>query len=122
VNTITVRKVDLVAKVTENRDLHVAAHSAALDGWRQTVKDALREAVPAFERDEDLSAFNFAYKYAKPASFVDEYDRVLEMLEWETADDIRLSEDDFRHFIQDDWDWSKSFKMSSSQYTATASR
>lgn len=118
-NAITVKKTDLVAKITANRDLHVAAHKAALDGWRKTVKDALEEALPAFERDEDLAAFNFAYKYAKPASFVEEYDRALEMLEWETADDIRLSEVDFRHFVQDDWDWSKGFKIGTSQYTVS---
>jgi hypothetical protein len=117
---ITVTKTGLIAKLGENRSKHVNEYEAARIGWHQKMLDALTTATAEFDRTEETKDLNFAYRFPKPESHVDEYDRALEMLDWETENLITLSEQDFRHFVQDDWDWTQSHRFSSSQYIATS--
>ena len=117
--SITVSKTDLVAKLTTNRATHTDEFTSAIGGWHQSVLDALREASLEFDETEDLKNLNIAYRFPKPECHDDEYDRALQMLEWEVGDSVTLTEEDFRHFVQDDWDWTSRHRAFSSQYSSS---
>jgi hypothetical protein len=117
--SVRVDKAHLIDTITANRTAHAETYRAACTGWHQTVLQALAEATRTFDDTEDTSVLNVGLQHQKPESHIADYDRALDMLKWELADVVELAEDDFRHFVQDDWDWTRHFRMSSAQYTAS---
>lgn len=118
---ITVDKSKLMETLEANRVAHVEEYNRAIIGWHLKLIETVRDALAELEHTEepDLDKLNFGYKFRRPVSQEDEYKRAQEMLSWEQADSVVLSEEDFRHFVQDDWDWTRDFKFSASRYTAT---
>lgn len=116
--SITVFKRELIATLSENKAKHAAEYEAAMIGWREKVLQALVEADRLFRVDDDISGLNVGYTLPAPTNYTEEYDRALEMLRWETADQIQLSEEDFRHLVQNEWAWSRSFNNLSAAYTS----
>lgn len=111
------KKTTLLEKINENRERHEALYREALVGWRIAVIDSLRDALDGFERDEKVD-LNVGYKHPRPRHHLRDYDRILDMLGWESSEMIDLDADDFRRYVQDDWDWSREFASSNSQYTS----
>jgi hypothetical protein len=43
------------------------------------------------------------------------------MLEMALADEVELSEEDYRQYVMDDWSWREEFLTSDARYSSTAS-
>ncbi len=116
---VTLSRADLVAKLKQNRAAHNEEYLTALTGWHQKVLTALHETSVEFDRTEDTKDLNIGYRFPKPEDHTEDYDRVLEMLEWETQNTITLSQDEFRQLVQDDWDWSRQHRFNSAHYSSS---
>lgn len=55
-----------------------------------------------------------------PVDYRSAYDTTIAMLEWSTDDNITLAADEFRQFVQDQWDWKDGFISSNAAYSSTA--
>jgi hypothetical protein len=119
--TVTVNKELLQATLEVNRGAHVEMYREAVEGWRYNLAAAVRAASLALDAGEepDMGKLNFGYQFPKPESHEEEYERATSMLSWELGETVVLSQEDFRHFVEDDWDWKQGFKFSASQYSVT---
>lgn len=53
-----------------------------------------------------------------PEQHLDDYDRVIRMLELSVDEDISLNENQFENYVQDKWDWSHSFLSNTLSYSS----
>ena len=115
--TIKVRKVDLLAKLKENRAEHRRIFEDALKGWKSQVTLALEQAM------EDAKAgrkFRTEIDLPCPEDHTDDYDVVMGQVEWSIDEELTLSYHEFRQFVLDDWGWKPDFVASSTSYSSSS--
>jgi hypothetical protein len=112
--SIQVSKDDLLAKLRENRAAHEQAYQTAMEGY---VKATIKELETKLERIKaGKEVDRYLKNVAAPASHTDAYDDVIAMLEMASVDQIELSQEMFRQYVQDDWAWKQNWVTSNSAY------
>ena len=110
---ITVKKQDLLDKLYANRKAHTEALEIALVGYREKSISKLKKMLKAAEAGEK---FDTKTGLPVPEDHTKEYDRVIQMMEMSVADTVTITESMFRQYVQDEWSWAESWKMSNSGY------
>jgi len=122
----------LLERIRENRDRHVEQYEEAWKGYlievheqlEKVVKDARAEAKrwDGFEGEPGKMPENprlhFNVAAQPPQSHEDEYNRVIDMLEFTTQQEIMLTPEDFNQYVRDEWQWSRMFNETASSYSA----
>lgn len=116
---VTLTKTDLLTQVRKNREAHETLFKQAIDGYRKKVADTLGTMKKLADENKDINTHDL-YALQKPESHVKEYDRVINMLNRHTKDEVELSNQDFGRYYEDDWDWKERWIASNSHYTALA--
>jgi hypothetical protein len=114
VHTIKVKKDELLGKLVANRATHWAIFLDAQTGFREVVIHELDR------RLKDARAgriINIVFAMPAPVDQTGEYDRAIRMLEMSVDDIIELDEDDFSHFVLDEWHWKQQVHATNSMYT-----
>ena len=119
--SISVDKQQLLATLRENRDTHQADYELAWDGYKEAVLKSLRELLRAAKRAEHGETINVHVPHYQPESHVDDYDRVIQMLEWDTDSQVTLDHQEFQQFVQDNWHWKHQFQTANVMYAGSAS-
>lgn len=116
--SIKVNKVNLISKITEERDKHAALYVEAVETYKKRfVAEAERFARDTIDRVANGIHFvNFAW-LPVPEEHTEDFNRAIEMLQWEIADEVTLSEYDFQTLVQNQWGWAKSFASNTTSYT-----
>jgi tetratricopeptide (TPR) repeat protein len=123
---ITADTSELLTKLKENRSKHKKEYEEAVKGWNQAVEEArkdlsklitipLKNKVRKEER-EALKEYNRVLK-DKPTSHDDDYAIAIDMLSFHREEKYKIERDQFRKYIQDDWDWKYSHQQSMAFYT-----
>lgn len=112
--TITVDKAQLLATLKENRKKHVKEFKEAKANYLKIVAKELAKRLKKVESGKKFH-LNFTGLY-EPQSHTEDFDRAIGMVEWEQADSIKLSQEDFTRYIQDDWEWKAHFRRMSETY------
>lgn len=108
--TVSVKKAELLAIVQTNRDQHRAAFEKAFAGYQKECMEVLQNNLDALLKDSKHIVVFFEQP---PADHTDDYDRVIAMLKMSVDENIELTNLDFAKYVQDDWDW----KDSNSKYS-----
>lgn len=119
--TVKVKKDTLVNTLKDNMVTHVADYELA---WEAYHKAVIANATNLLERAKNVKKGRPVQLYINlemPVNHEDDYVRTIEMCEWEVADEVDLSEAEFRQFVQDEWSWKGQFTASNVQYTGSAS-
>lgn len=110
---VTVKKGVLLTALEENRKIHAARHDAAMVGYRHKVKERLQVLAEQLEKNgvlrEDINL-------PAPMSFLHEYDTVIEMLKMSVDTEMKISQGQFRRYVQDQWEWKRQFDQMSAGY------
>lgn len=116
-DTVTVDKADLLAKVEENRAKHIEENVLAMVKWRELLAERLvLEWYHATQHDDvDL---NFS-KLPKPMAFTEDYDTAIAMLRWEQGEQVELDEHTFKNLVLNQWSWGGKFAASNTAYLVT---
>lgn len=113
--TTTVKKADLIKKVEENLAKHKKIVAEAKAGY-------LKKAAAAVEKKlADLKAgkvVSLDFNLRRPADYTEVYTNSLEMLRWNTAEEVELEADEFRQLVRDQWDWTSDFLHTNASYSA----
>lgn len=118
-SSITVKVIDLIKIVQENRNAHRDTYEDALAGFRLEANHALNARIDdiASRRIVDL---HFAMPV--PVDHTEDYDRVLKMLGL-TKDageaHVTLDEHDQERFVMDNWGWKNTFEQTSVFYSGS---
>jgi coenzyme F420-reducing hydrogenase alpha subunit len=108
----------VLATLITNRDKHQKDHEKALKNFFKQAQEALKEQLElAKKSDKKLNlALNYKYELHLPDSHVDDYDRVIKMIGSSSSETVLLNEQDYTKYIEDDWDWKKTWTAKNSKY------
>jgi len=107
--------------IEQNKANHIKDYDAAIDGWMRQTKETLNKLVQRIESAQRETMYGSRAKaigklsfksfnnLEKPLNHAIEYDFILDMLKLDTRDQVELTATDYRHFVQDEWDWKSSF-------------
>jgi len=110
--SITVNKADLIAKIKENKEKHIVEFDKAVVAYKE---EALKQLTALIVR-VDEGALDAKLDLITPINNADNYDRILEMFEWEIANEVILEQDEFQEYVQDTTDFAVKARMSNSAY------
>lgn len=122
--TVTVNVSDLLNKMKTNRIEHQHIYDEAMKGYRQKCVELLEKRL-AEAREVNESGdgtVNLSFRLSEPVSYIEQYDTIIEMLEWSTEQTVELAMGEFNAWVRDRWDWQTSFLSSNSAYSETATR
>ncbi len=124
-DTLTFPKTVLAEKVAANMRVHANTYAEAMRGFRSEVIGTLREKLCEVEEYEDDWDGDVSHgrtglylSIQGPEFHGDDYERVLAMLTMTNQDFIALTEEQFAKYVMDEWDWTESFRVSTSTYLA----
>jgi hypothetical protein len=113
-------KSKLLDTLRDNRARHLKAfEETAIAFGQRYVEEAdkmrrygLQTSMPA-----DIARLPTVMDLPRPMSFVEDYDRIIGMLELSASDEkVDLTEEQYRMFVEDKWSWSEQFIATSSHY------
>lgn len=136
--TTVVQTSRLLETLKANRAAHVKEYKEAVEGYLDEARgrleeefvNAQRQLEKAFERTKhELEMFDptkasdtiifckgISFTLTAPRNYVDAYDQAIQMMEWETREQVELNATEFRCFVMNKWDWMEEFKMSTTNY------
>lgn len=119
---VTVNKADLREKLLENKADHEADFEITWKKYKSTLLERMNK---LFKEARDLEPGDpielGIYDLPMPENHAADYQRAIEMLDWETGDEVVLEEHEFKQFVQDDWNWKNAFQTANVMYAGSAS-
>jgi hypothetical protein len=118
--TLKVPTEKLLTKLKHNRSLHEGNYFKALEAFKIDATKALLDRGNSIKNDpvgeaRDYSK-TFHFNIPIPVSYVSAYDEVIEMLEFSEQQEVEISGDQYRAWVEDKWDWSHTFENSTMWY------
>lgn len=143
---VIIEKDKLLDALVKNRDSHDEIYQAAVQGYWIKCKEVLEEKKEEFTKAIDgVTAqfdtqykgldtaifskdkpgvhdfqvgfkFNYYWPLAYPTNHLDDYNRVIEMLQFSVADKVRLTAQHFSAYVRNDWNWKGDFASSNLGY------
>lgn len=101
--SVTVKKVELLGIMSENREEHRAIFLKAQEGYRE---DMIAELELRLKEARDGKVIRRMIALPEPSDHTSDYDRVIAMLTMSVDDEIELDDDQFECFVLDKWGWS----------------
>lgn len=111
---ITVKRQELIEKLRANRAAHRSIFEEATKVYRERAIKELDAMLDAARRGDQIAR---SLSLPLPEDHTDDYDRVIGMLEMEVADVVKITEEQFRCYVQDQWGWIGSFGRNTRSYT-----
>lgn len=109
---ITVDKNQLIEKIKENKAKHIEDYNKAVEAYKIEAKKELKEQAKRLEK----GSLNIKVLLVSPVNKSEEYDKILQMFEWEQADIVELSQGEFNEYVLDETQFSIQSKMINSTY------
>ena len=114
---IRVNKGELLTTLETNKAKHRQIFEEACDGYQKAV---IQELEKQLKRAKEGIRRSMIVNIPAPIDQTKEYDRAIAMLKMSVDTEVLLSEQDFRCFVLDDWDWKQKFLTSSRDYPVRA--
>lgn len=112
---LLIKKERLLTKLNTNRATHKELYEKAKVEYLKQAIEECESNLNKLNRGEFIKACS---GLPIPLSYLSEYDKAIEMLELDEREELNLSESEFVKFIQDNWDWKRSFASNTGSYLA----
>ena len=112
---VVVPKDKLLEVLKSNRQFHRSDFLEALEGYQKFAEAQFikwLEQVRSNTPDKITSHFSFDV----PKDHTEEYDRAIAMVTMADTDSIEIGEEEFSHYVEDDWDWKRQFAATTDNY------
>lgn len=123
-NSVKVKKSELIDRVTENLAKHIIEYRNACEGYKadaiaeiNTVTERLRRQVDSLQMGEVIRLAHVTFSLPSPESHEKDYLRAIEMLRMSVDEEIEVESDDFRRYVMDEWDWKERFDTIRASYS-----
>lgn len=120
-SVVRVRKGELLLRLRENRGKHAHEADAAAVAFLARLAADSRSLVAAYEASDEREVrrlFEGIKAITTPQTYLQDYDRVIGMLAMSVSDEVEITEEQYRHFVLDEWEWSRHFKTINASYGA----
>jgi len=110
--TITVDKSELIAKIKENKENHIKGYKKAITAYR---KEALRQLSDLTNKvkEGDMAV---RLNLTTPIDNSNNYDKIIEMFEWDVNSEVELEQNEFNEYVQDETTFAQQALMSNTMY------
>jgi len=116
--TIRVQKSKLLEILRKNRAEHREIFLKAQQKFREVAIQELDKQLQA-AREGQRFVLRRITQLIEPQDYTAKYDRAIQMLEMSVDDTIEITNQEFQNFIQDIWNWSRSWALSNSGYVSS---
>jgi formylmethanofuran dehydrogenase subunit B len=113
-DSVKVRRSELIDRISENRDAHKALYEKAVAGFR----------APAIEELDDMltrakgGEVRLNVGLTVPEDHTHEYDRALDMLNMSQDDVIEIDKQSFAQLVRNEWTWFRQALHTNSTYAS----
>jgi hypothetical protein len=108
-----VNKEVLIIALERNKSNHVATYERAWEKYREAV---LAEAARQLDEFKAGKGTRIMVGLTPPSNHENDYEIVLGLLKMSTESTVTLSDNDFRQYVLDDWDWKQQWATVNSSY------
>ena len=95
---VSIEKSKLIEKIKENRDIHIKEYDEAVIAYKKEADIQLKKLTKNLKD----GVLTLRLNLVTPVNRSSEYDKVIEMFEWEIADIVKLTQREFNEYIHDD--------------------
>ncbi len=113
----TMQVSELIGTLKANRGAHRELFVKALVGFRRLTIQRFEKNIALLKEGKMPETY---FNLPTPQDKTKEYDRVIAMVAHHQGDTIDLTEEDYAHYVQDDWDWKVAVFATNSTYAAGA--
>jgi len=117
-NKVIVNKADLLKVLTKNRKNHEKKFKKAIKEYRKQVIQHLEYAINCAKTNKKIITHILL---TMPENHIEDYDRVIGMLQMSTENEITIDDIQYRHYVLDKWLWMKQFRETSSSLSSSNS-
>ena len=110
--TIKLKKSDLISKIKSNKEAHIADYQEAVIAYKKEAEKQLKEQLEALINGNLEIRLNLI----SPANKSEEYDKIISMFEWETRDEVELTQEEFKEYVLDEAKFAIHSKFLNSTY------
>jgi len=110
---VKVKRIELLEKVTQNREKHLAEYDAAMLKYREIAIHKMDDMLRVAKAGGEIAR---STELVEPRSMVSDYDRAISMLTMSVDDNIELSQGEFENYVLDNWQWTNIVKMANTAY------
>ena len=115
-DSIKMKRSELLVIVRENQIKHVAEYGEAVEDFKNLVVKIAKENLKTVNTgDLEKIARVRAFPQA-PRSYEKEYGRAIRMLELSVDDVVEIDEHTFNQLVLDEWSWKQAFTAMSASY------
>lgn len=119
--SITVEKSTLRETLVANRDTHVKDFEIAWEAYHKSVITKAEKILAKAKSADVGDSVDIYSELDAPRNHSSDYNRAIEMIDFDINDAVELSEADFKTLIQDNWQWKTKFSHDNTFYTGSAS-
>ena len=110
--TIKVNKAKLIEKIKENKAAHEIAYDKAVVAYKA---EALKQLTTQIANIQEGS-LNARLNLTTPVDNRKNYDKIIDMFEWEVDDVVELEQQEFNEYVQDETEFARHAMLSNSMY------
>ena len=110
--TIKVDKQKLIDKIKENKKNHIEEYANAVVAYKE---EALKQLKGLTDKIKD-GKLGIKLDLITPVDSAENYDKILEMFQWDVDTVVELGQDEFTEYVQDETDFAVTAKMSNTAY------
>lgn len=112
--TIKVNKVKLIEQIKLNKENHIKEYEKAIVAYKQ---EALRQLNEEIKKVREGGSLDAKLNLITPINNSENYDKIIEMFEWEVEDVVELEQQEFNEYVQDETEFAQQAKFSNMFYT-----
>ena len=109
---IKVKKSELLAKIEENKALHIQDYEAAVIAYKDKAISQLNNLL----KNAKNGSLKIELQLVHPINKAGEYDKIITMFNMDVEETIELDQDEFNAYVFDELDFSSHAKLSNSAY------
>lgn len=114
---IKVNKKDLLESLHRNRDKHATDYAKAKKGFVKLLEKELRNKLHDLQEGKKVE---LSFENEKPKSYLKDYDDVIGMLELSVDNELTLNHQQYKQYVQNEWDWTRNWSTSNVAYLSAA--
>lgn len=114
-NSVEVKRQELLEKITANRNSHRELFLKAQEGYRKQVIEELDRMLHDAQMGKNIRR---SISLPEPQDHTADYDRTITMLEMSVDETIEITAGEFDMFVMDNWHWKAAAMQSNTFYAA----
>jgi hypothetical protein len=106
------KKEKLIARIKENKQKHIEAYDKAVIAYRRVALEQLADLTVKVKSGDMTVRLNLT----TPIDNRENYDKIIEMFEWDIKDIVELDQDEYNEYILDETATARQALMSNTMY------